>query len=380
MTSDPLSRPAIGIMAHVKFENGEFKGQQGALLYQYLRIAHKDNLFACVFDPAEVDPSKDTLDGYVLMQSSDEVNSKIIKIPLQLPKVVYDQVLSRKYETAKRISVNRYYLRKHAAIFNDGYFNKWQMYEWLGNVNAIVPHVPKSGKYTLQNLKEFCSTFPVVFVKPIHGSLGRGIIKLIHRDEGWHSMIRLKTVKKEMQFTHDCVEVYDHFSARTAKTPYLLQEGIPLLELDNRPLDIRVLVQKNEKGEWKRTKTYIRLAAKGEFVSNLSTGGEAFAISLLKNEMSLFSYQQMRKQLQFLVKKLPELIEEKAKRTLGELGMDFGVDDAGQVYILEINSKPRKNIETTRGSAQLVERALERPLLYAMRLNENTNRKYRSGV
>ena len=380
MASEPFPRPLIGIMARVQYADGEFKGQQGALLQEYLRIANQDRLFVCVFDPVDVDPKQELLYGYVLTTVDEESDPRIVRAPLSMPLVVYDQVLSRRYESAKRVSRKRQYLRRHAAIFNDGFFNKWQVHEWLSDEDDITAHMLRSAKYTLANLKEFCDKYPVIFIKPIHGSLGRGIIKLTHEEEGWHSMIRLKLARKEQQFSHDCEEVYDHFAERTAKTNHLLQEGVHLLEINNRPLDIRVLMQKNENGDWKGTKTYLRLAAKGEFVSNLSTGGEAFAIRWLKDVMSSSAYQRMRSQVKLLTKKLPDLIEQKSKRTLGEMGLDFGVDKTGQVYILEVNSKPRKNIETTRGSAQLVERALERPLLYALRLYASTERERSAGV
>lgn len=380
MMTESLLRPEIGIMARVRFVDGVFVGQQGALLSHYLQIANKNRLFACVFDPTGVDVETGMVSGYVLTRRDGDATERIAKVNLSVPAVIYDQVLSRKYETARKISAKRQYLRKHAVIFNDGYFNKWQVYEWLSEVQELEEHLPKTSRYSLTRLRDYCSLYPVIFIKPVHGSLGRGIIKLIRQEEGWQAMIRLKHSIKETKFTSDCESIHHHFLPRTERQPYLLQEGVALLEVDHRPLDIRVLMQKNERGEWKSTKTYIRLAAKGEFVSNLSSGGEAFAISWLKDELPSTVYQRMRKQVKNLVKILPDIIEQKAKRTLGEMGLDFGVDQSGQVYLLEINSKPRKNVETTRGTIELVERALERPLLYAMHLYASSHRELRKGV
>ncbi len=380
MIIESLLRPEIGIMARVRFEDGAFVGHQGALLAHYLQIANKNKWLACVFDPKEVDVENKMLTGYVLSHMDRDADETIVKATFSLPKVIYDQILSRKYETAKAIAAKRHFLRKHAVIFNDGYFNKWEVFEWLSEVQELADHLPRTTSYSPVHLKEFCAMYPVIFIKPIHGSLGRGIIKLTHQEEGWQAMIRQKYAIKEMKSAGDCELINDYLTTRAAKKPYLLQEGIALLEVDHRPLDIRVLLQKNERGEWKRSKTYIRLAAKGEFVSNLSSGGEAFAITVLKGELPIPAYERMRKELKNLVKLLPDVIEQKSKRTLGELGLDFGVDQAGHVYLLEVNSKPRKNVETSRGTLQLVERALERPLLYAMYLYAGSRRTLKKGV
>ncbi len=380
MQLEPQVRPQIGIMARVRFAGGEFLGKQGELLREYLRLADRGRFVACVFDPADVDTETAMMAGYVLVSVPDGAATRIIKTSLRLPYVVYDQLLSRRYESARSVVGKREFLRAHAVIFNDGYFNKWQVYEWLSDDRSLVDHLPKTAKLTIANFLYFCERYPLIFVKPIHGSLGRGIIKLIHQEEGWQSMLRLRTSRKEKHFSHNCEEVYDYLATRTNNKTYVLQEGVRLFEIDDRPLDIRVLMQKNERGEWKGTKTYLRLAAKGEFVSNLSSGGEAFAVHSLNGVMPPDAYKRMRKQVKQLANQLPVLIEQKAKRTLGELGLDFGVDKTGHVYLLEVNSKPRKNVKTTRGSAHLVERALERPLLYALRLYASIERDRSASV
>lgn len=378
MTSFP--RPDIGIMARVHFDNGVLTGKQGALLTSYLRMAQKDKVFACVFDPADVDLQNEFLYGYVLLPALEDEPPRVGKMPLQLPKVIYDQILSRRYESLRQITKNRNFLRKRAEIFNDGFFDKWQIYEWLSDEQEFTAFLPRTAKFSRANFLEYCELFPVLFLKPVHGSLGVGIIKLVHQETGWHVMIRGKSALKTLQFAHDSEEVFSSLVRRTGKKVYVLQEGIPLLEVGGRPLDVRVLLQKNEQGLWRPTKSYLRLAAKGEFVSNLARGGEAYALPWLKEEIPEQTYLRMRKQLRQIVKQLPEVLERKAKKRFGELGLDFGVDETGRVYILEVNSKPRKNIETARGSEAVVARAIERPLLYALRLAASGGREHISNI
>lgn len=59
------------------------------------------------------------------------------------------------------------------------------------------------------------------------------------------------------------------------------------------------------------------------------------------------------------------LIEAALGMTLGELGLDLGVDRTGRIWLLEVNSRPWRTVNPERGSIARTRLALLRPLAYA---------------
>ncbi|WP_277714094.1 YheC/YheD family protein [Paenibacillus mucilaginosus] len=68
-----------------------------------------------------------------------------------------------------------------------------------------------------------------------------------------------------------------------------------------------------------------------------------------------------------LAAELPEALEAGYGR-FAELGIDFGVDRDGRLWLLEVNSKPGRSVFTLLGDARAAEAALLRPLQYAASL------------
>lgn len=64
---------------------------------------------------------------------------------------------------------------------------------------------------------------------------------------------------------------------------------------------------------------------------------------------------------------LPPLLEESCGR-LGELGLDFGIDAGGRIYLLEANSKPGRTVFRLTGDRRAARLAAENPLRYARHL------------
>lgn len=64
---------------------------------------------------------------------------------------------------------------------------------------------------------------------------------------------------------------------------------------------------------------------------------------------------------------LPPLLEESCGR-LGELGLDFGIDAGGRLYLLEANSKPGRTVFRLTGDRRAARLAAENPLRYARHL------------
>lgn len=378
MTSEPLLSlcgltrqlrvPQIGVMARPRVVSGIFQGKQGPLLLRYLEAAAREGAFACVFDPVNIDVQRKRLRGYILANRTTEGQRLVALADLAIPPVIYDQIISRSYDRSKTFTQAREYLKQVSVIFNDGYFDKWEVHSWLAMVPKLRMHVPHTALVTgPETLRTFLQKHETVFIKPIHGSLGIGIIRVQRVGDVWQAVLRTKQGLGTTVEVHDAKSIYQHFRARLTRNPHIVQQGIALAQFEERPFDIRLLVQKNRQGHWKRTKMYIRVAAKGDFTSNLATGGQAFPLSALTfdQDVSLSNVKQTIRQLEKLI---PACIEEQSGRILGEMGIDLGVSETGEIYVIEVNSKPWKTPMTSSGSEQLVDLSFLRPIRFALGL------------
>ncbi len=364
-----IKRPNIGVMANVRVKDGAFLGKQGPALLKYLQMASDLKTSMCVFSPADVDISKSVLYGYVLTPGDTDGSYRLRRVLQQIPLVIYDQVLSRRYERIPNVADTLHFLRRKAVIFNDGYFDKWEVQSWLQSNPLLRKHLPHTAfLMNAKTLERFVSLYEVVFVKPIHGSLGIGISKITRVPDGFEVVTRLKVGSSPVAKYATAGQLYAAFKKNWRSKARVIQEGIDLLHYEGRPLDLRAIVQKDGSGTWKRTKVFGRVAGVGEFTSNLTTGGEAMSLSALANDMPNLPWSDIRLQIQKLISVIPTVIEEGSGKLLGEMGIDLGMDISGHVHIIEVNAKPWKTAATENGSAKLVDLSFMRPIRFALQL------------
>ncbi len=366
--------PQVGIMARPRVVNGIFQGKQGPLLLRYLEAAEREHAFACVFDPTAIQAQRKRLFGYVLAKRNEAGEREVELADLVIPSVIYDQIISRRYDCSKAFIEARDYLKQFAVIFNGGYFDKWEVHTWLSVSSHIRPYLPHTARVTgVDSLRAFLQTHETVFIKPIHGSLGLGIIRLQRVGDGWNAILRTRQGIGRAIEGRNARVLYQHFKTRLLRNPHIVQEGIELAQFDGRPFDIRLLMQKNREGQWKRTKLYLRVAAEGDFTSNLTTGGQALPLSALEEDPRL-SLQALKRSIRQVETLIPTCIEEQSNRTLGEMGIDLGVSEMGDLYVIEVNSKPWKTPMTISGSEQLVDLSFLRPIRFALGLTSARQR------
>ncbi|GEC92925.1 hypothetical protein BBR01nite_52560 [Brevibacillus brevis] len=201
------------------------------------------------------------------------------------------------------------------------------------------------------------STYRTVYAKPANGSMGRGIIRVRSSPEGYRLAFPggLRKSFTSIQGLHQ------YLQKRTKGTSYLLQQGLPLIGIQGRPTDFRVLVQKDRKGEWSVTSMVARLGL-NRIVSNISRGGQMMTpLQALRvcgpREGAIRPSPQT---LRAVALKLAILLEESLPGQYAEFGIDLGVDVHGRVWLLEVNSKPSKSAKTVplpEGAEELPRRA-----------------------
>jgi hypothetical protein len=264
---------------------------------------------------------------------------------LPLPQCIYNRLVSRQRERSEQMAawVERC---KDANIpfFNEHFLNKWHVHSALENQTAAANHLPDMVRYQSQeDLAQMLAQHRILYAKPANGSMGRGIIRLRWGQEGYQ-VARPGGSRKTFSSLNG---LHHYLHKQTKGKNYLLQQGLPLIGIQNRPIDFRVLVQKNRKGEWSVTSMVARLG-QNQIVSNISRGG-----SMLTPLQALRicgpwagASRPSPQTLKAVALKLSMLLEESLPGHYAEFGIDLGVDVRGQVWLLEVNSKPSKAANT----------------------------------
>ncbi|UUZ80594.1 YheC/YheD family protein [Paenibacillus sp. P26] len=150
-----------------------------------------------------------------------------------------------------------------------------------------------------------------------------------------------------------------------AQRPYLLQEYLQLQSKSGSAYDVRALVQKDGTGRWRLTGMAVRQGQGGDLTSNLHGGGSALpAADFLAREFGEGKAEALLRELKRLSELLPEALESSHGR-LAELGIDYGIDTSGNIWIIEVNSKPGRSIFTYLQDDRARKAAIVNPIRYA---------------
>jgi glutathione synthase/RimK-type ligase-like ATP-grasp enzyme len=287
------------------------------------------------------DISDECITGYYFDQN------KWVCAKLPMPDVVYNRVHSRKTEQTSLFKTFRKKLEQFSIpMFNDRFLSKWEVYQHLMQESTIQPFMPETRLLSEENLSHFLDQYESVFIKPVHGSQGRNISKLMKDGESVslqtsRTPLADRSLKKYLR-----KDIFYRLKPFLTNRIYIIQQGISLINFEEKTIDFRVLVHKNREDLWEVTSLVARISAEQQFVSNLAKGG-----TIMKPLKALTACFNTETSLQIiaLMKEISinaaEIISRNTSGLTGELGIDIGIDTSGNPWIIEINSKPSKNFE-----------------------------------
>lgn len=283
----------------------------------------------------------DYITGYYLHEE------KWKKAKLPIPDVIYNRIHSRRLEASPVFQQFRKQLQMYSIpMFNDRFLSKWEVYDVLKTEEHLEPYIPISKLYSRKNLEEMISEHSILFLKPIHGSQGRSIIRIEKNEHSFQLKFSYFKDKQNNLIIHNLNELHEAIAPYLRSNTYLIQQGIPFIHYQNRFIDFRVLCHKNSHDTWSVTSVVARLSADKQFVSNIARGGET--MKPLK-ALSLYFDSKTSKQQLIYMKELAlefaSIISFNSEGLTGELGIDMGIDLNGKPWIIEANSKPSKNFE-----------------------------------
>lgn len=353
----------IGIM--VSESKGPFPFTEPSYSRKLCQIGNKQGLQIYVFSPSSVRAERDMIAGF------SYENGSWMRRLFPPPDILYDRYFfyDRKSQLRKQNALSMLSAKHPFIYLTRGLTGKWSVYQTLLKYDEIAPHLPETSIYTSHDqLSQWIADHDnQVFLKPQNGTHGKNTmhvkvtngrdhLRIIGRDSN-NNIFR-----KQFASRHGGYHWIDKF---TGHRPFLLQPYLNLNNTHDQPFDIRVLIQKNSNGMWEITGRAARVGHKYSLTSNLHGGGNPQkAVPFLIREFGDTNGESIVATMDQLSTIIPIHLESHFGR-LAELGIDFGVDHQGKVWILEVNSKPGRSSFFKIGDVISARKSIENPIGYA---------------
>lgn len=290
-----------------------------------------------------------------------------------LPRVIYNRIPYREDEAKPpvRRKIKACLRHPNLDIYNPYFFNKWQLFNWLGHSRLTRKWAPVTRRLKGYNsLQDMVKKQPYLYLKPEEGKAGQGIMRL-RVQKGKYFPFRLQIQNDRSSTTYKAASLerlWNRICRETKGGSYLIQQGIELAAVHGRPFDLRILVQKSEHGIWSVTGIGARMAGAQSITTHVPRGGsiedpEKLLPAVFGSEQTPVILSKARSAATHIAKQ----IEQGSHCRLGEMSMDLGVDTEGELWFFEANARPMKFDEPA-----IRKRSLERIFQYSEYLIENT--------
>lgn len=341
--------PVLGIFETPKTIETIASG--GAELYevQHMQASAAENCLGYYFSPEDIDWEEERIKGITLSMETGQWISGWFP----MPDVVYDEgvFLTDKLKKAARKVRREFRSNPNIQFINSrNGLNKWELCQRLSKYPAVGKYIPKTQVYTgFHDIDPMLEKYGIVFLKSFHGSKGQEVLSIERQEE--HYTVHLydyseQELKKfSLNGREELEALIDTFFE---DNDLILQQGIQLQKYSGSSFDIRVMLQKFEKGVWECPYVTCRIAKGSSRITNVSAGGRIAVFERIYPELVKQYGEELiptKDEIEAAAIKIATYIE-KEFGLFGELGLDIGVDKFRKIWLIEANAKPDKGIST----------------------------------
>jgi len=218
-------------------------------------------------------------------------------------------------------------------------WSKWKKHLAIWKDPALQPNLPDTAELDEGSLLDFLVKYPVVFAKPSYGGGGKGVIKLNRQD----FCVMVSTTSERYQVP--LASAYSKIRKLAGRQHYIVQQGVDLLRLDDRPIDFRTLLLKQAQ-EWRFMGIMGKLAVRKQIVTNHCRGGISITFQEVlqrTKELGEEEIGELEKQMESLSLHIAETLCAKY-HLVSELGLDIGIDNDLKLWLIEANTRPQYNL------------------------------------
>ncbi|MGF7046580.1 glutathione synthase/RimK-type ligase-like ATP-grasp enzyme [Paenibacillus sp. DS2015] len=359
-----MSYPVLGILTLYLNDNKQLEERP---VYQSMIIeGAKLGLDIYIFTPMDVNDTKKNI--YALMY--DPERKKWYRKWRDFPDMIYDRCrIQHSHRFQQLLEFRKTY--NHLLFLNRPLRNKWTIHEVLSKRADLRKHLPETKMFkNLSDAKAMLKSKSILYLKPVNGTGGRGILRIEKlKGSSNHYYVQGRNQQRKIitpQKVHSA-RLGSILHTWNMKDRYLIQEGIPVELPNGRVHDYRMLVQKNKDGAWALTGIAGRVGAMRSVTSNLHGGGKAVSMDILLAQWIPEENKRLKVKQQAKTLGLETAAYlEATYGALCELALDLAINKNGDVYLLEVNPKPAREVFAKSGQKNIYRRAIITPLEYAL--------------
>lgn len=357
-----MSQPVLGILT--LYLNDKKQLEERHIYQRMITEGQKIGLDIFVFTPMDVFDQKKK----IFALEYDPKGKKWFRKWRSFPDLIFDRCRiqrSKRFEQLLRFRA-RY---SHLTFLNRPLRNKWTIYETLSRRGRFRSNLPETVLFhSSSDVMSLLKKHSAVYVKPINGTGGRGILR-VERLNGDLFLIQGRRQNRSIitpQKIHKS-RLGPFLLGWKGSGRFIAQQGIQIKLPNGRVHDYRMLVQKNGQGKWEMTGCAGRVGPPRSVTSNLHGGGHAVAMNTLLKQW--IPDEERRQEVRRTAEKLSLEVATYLEETFGalcELALDLAINRHGQVYLLEVNPKPAREVFNQSGDSQAYRAAIVKPLEYAL--------------
>jgi len=315
-------------------------GERSLFFSKLLSVNKTVGALAFVFGEQHIDWEQGTIEGYFYRNDHWE------NFEIPFPNVVYDRLPNRRSERNPKLRKVKERMQKNYLIpwFNPGFFNKLDIYERLQQDGTVERYLPETHPFiSFSHIELMLSKYGHVFIKPKNGSLGLGVHQIIFDKQTDYYYCRYQDISgiNRLQKFSSLEQLFESVFTGRSLEKMVVQQGIHLLRINQRPIDFRVHTNKDDEGNWHVTALAAKIAGHGSVTTHKRSGGEIKTITdIFPKEES----ERYKEQLSNAALLLSKALDQNIEGILGEIGFDLGIDRNDDVWLFEANSKPGRSI------------------------------------
>ncbi|SHF39486.1 YheC/D like ATP-grasp [Seinonella peptonophila] len=217
--------------------------------------------------------------------------------------------------------------------------DKFTKYRFLSQSPALLPHLPETHLFNQHTFAYMLHKYQQIIVKPIGKGGGFGVIQISAQGDNQYKV----HIENKTRIIQGLSDTYHYVKHLTGPLRYLIQRRIPLAQINNRPFDIRVIVQRKKRSHvWKVTGTAAKVAGKGFIVTN-NTRSKGTLLPLSVAIQRAISQRTIHENPIGNIKQTSIKIVSRLSRLYPPhriYGLDIGLDHHGRIFLIEANKYP----------------------------------------
>lgn len=212
---------------------------------------------------------------------------------------------------------------------------KWGLHTFYSRDRQIARLLPQTELLNANSLRSMLNRFGSVYIKPNLEHMGKGVMKAWKTAEGY----RIVKVKGRSQLFPSLDTLVSRVLRSTAGKPHIVQRTIPLAKLSNRCYDIRVMMMRDAGDSWRYSGMLAKVAGPSSIITNvLRGGGYATTVRQALDRSGLPKSRNKQQLVRDLIRMGYAVCRHfNRKKYSSQIGIDFGVDNTGKLWLIEVN-------------------------------------------